>query len=359
MELTAKFKQRYLPGFDCRLSTFRNTLAVSDIVLSNSMIFGLSGTFMFCFNDNEYYSRLPYFVVTEVNDQSLENLTFNLNLYLFRGRMYNIIEAKKEISKLLSMGLPVNIAINRLLLQEICGESTNQINMGHHYITVTEYNKEKDNFIVFETDKSEEIALTSEELNSIWFSDLVNKRDQIDPFQLCDGQWYTAKSSFLSHDDLIKSCYSGIRKVLTNFFQSPIPEIMGKEALNNFANKISHLESISDTNYAKTSIQILNAMESGMSGGGLGRKLFSYFLSEFSRLTNCNEVKDISLGYTELAGLWRNLVKTLTSYFHTTNDTGIEVSYKSIIEQTKEIESLEIKYMTDLKEWFEKTSFKC
>jgi hypothetical protein len=134
---------------------------------------------------------------------------------------------------------------------------------------------------------------------------------------------------------------------------------MGKEALNNFANKISHLESISDTNYAKTSIQILNAMESGMSGGGLGRKLFSYFLSEFSRLTNCNEVKDISLGYTELAGLWRNLVKTLTSYFHTTNDTGIEVSYKSIIEQTKEIESLEIKYMTDLKEWFEKTSFKC
>lgn len=354
IEITNNLKKKYISGFDCRLATFRNTLALQNVVLSNSMILGISGSLIFCFNDNNYYSRLAEFVVAGINDQSLEYLASHLNLYLFRGRMYNMDTAKVEVNKYLSIGLPINIAVNRKILQEYCGQETGQINMGHHYVTLTSYNEQRGCFTLFETDSPHPIMVTEEQLNHIWFGDLIHKREGIDPFQLCDGQWYTFKCEQIARQDLIKASLQGISKVIDNFFYSPMPEIFGMDALRKFCNTVVRWEHFQDIHLLRRSLAVLNAMESGMSGGGLGRKLFGYFLSELSEMIKDQEIKSISIRYTELAALWRNLVKKLNMYFGLLTDEECVIQYNVIKQSAEIIEVKEIECMSALKNWYNK-----
>lgn len=355
IEITSSLKKKYVPGFDCRLATFRNTLAVQNVTLSNSMMLGIAGSLIFCFNDNKYYSRLSEFVVAGISDQSLEYLTSHLNLYLFKGRMYDIATAEVELNKYLSMGLPVNIAINRKILQEYCGQQTGQINMGYHYVTITAYDEEQGCFTLFETDSPHPIRVTKEQLNHIWFSDLIRKREDIDPFQLCDGQWYTFKCKQIRRQDLAKVSLLGISKVINNFFTSPISEIFGIEALQKFCDTVSGWEHPEDIELLKRSLSVLNAMESGMSGGGLGRKLFGYFLSELSEIMRDQEIKLISIEYTELAVLWKSLVRMLNIYFGLFPGQVGVIHFDMIKQTVKRIERKEIECMSALKNWYFKT----
>lgn len=356
IEITNSLRKKYVPGFDCRLATFRNTLAVQNSTLSNSMMLGVSGSLIFCFNDNKYYSRLSEFIVAGISDQSLEYLTSHLNLYLFRGRMFDIETAKTELIKYLSMGLPVNIAINRRILQSYCGQQTGQINMGHHYVTVTSYDQEQGCFTLFETDSPDPILVTIEQLNQIWFSDLIRKRKDVDPLQLCDGQWYTFKCKQIRRKDLAKMSLLGISKVIDNFFDSPIPEIFGVDALKKFCNAVLSWEHPENIESLKRSLSVLNAMESGMSGGGLGRKLFGYFLSELSEIMKDQEIKLISMEFTELAVLWRNLVRMFNIYFGLISVSNHVIHFDMIKQVVKKIERKEIKCMLALKDWYLKTN---
>lgn len=353
MTLTSKFKKIYIPGFDCRLSTFRNSLALNDIVLSNSMTLGLAGTLIFCFNDGMIYSRIPAFVVTGINDQSLEGLAFNLNAYLLKGRMYDMEQAKAQISTYLSMGIPLNVAINRAELQRIQGIETNQINMGHHYVTITEFNQQTNRFIIFETDTAKEIELTDCELENIWFSDLKQKRSNIDPFQLCDGQWYAFFSREFNREQLINACYSGVNKVLLNFFNSPFDSIYGLTALKKFSSEVHTWKTdfYSIPNIVE-SILVMRAMESGMSGGGFGRKLYSYFLSEFSGYIKDSELKCIAYDFLELSVEWTKFVSVVSALVEKRDI--VEEYFNNIENKIDEIVILEISAMNKLNSWYER-----
>jgi hypothetical protein len=350
MTLTSKFKKKYIPGFDCRLSTFRNTLATNDIILTNSMTLGLAGTLIFCFNDGKVYSRIPAFVVTGINDQSLEGLAFNLNIYLLKGRMCNMDNAKAQISTYLSMGIPLNIAINRGELQKILRIDTNQINMGHHYVTITEYDQKENKFIIFETDTAKEIQLTESELENIWFYDIKQTRQNIDPLQLCDGTWYSFFSKELSREELIQACYRGINKVLMNFFNSPFEEGYGFPALYNFSKTVHSLRNdFHKIPHINDSIMVMKAMESGMTGGGFGRKLYSYFLSELSGYIKDTELKGISYDFLELSVKWKGFVASFTE-----NEDKNEEYFESLENKIDEIVELEISIMNKLKNWYER-----
>ncbi|WP_338089449.1 DUF4872 domain-containing protein [Maribacter huludaoensis] len=354
MTMTEKFKKKYIPGFDCRLSTFRNCLALNDIVLSNSMILGLAGSLIFCYNDGKIYSRLPHFVVAGINDQSLEGLAFNMNIYLIRGRMLGIEDFRSKIPQFLNMGLPINVAINRGLLQEILGLNSHQINMGFHYVTITDYDTKKRKITIFETDSAKPIVITEEQLETIWFSDLKSTRDYIDPLQLVDGQWYAFFcNKKLTNDKLISACYQGIEKVIINFFHSPVDFIFGYQALLNFQQMVYTLvEDQNSIDRLKDSILLMNAMESGMSGGGLGRKLYGYFLSDFSSLIGCDDLKIIASEFSKLGNKWKSFVKDIS--YTAINQKDTRSFSQSLKLQIDQIVSDEIVCMEELRLWLKK-----
>lgn len=346
MTITEKFKKRYIPGFDCRLSTFRNCLAFNDIVLSNSMVLGLSGTLIFCFNDGKIYSRLPHFVIAGINDQSLEGLAFNLNIYLLRGRMLNINDVRLKLGELLNHS-PVNIAINRQRLHQIRGLENNQINMGFHFVTVTDYDLNSGEVTIFETDFTQPIVITENQLEEIWFSDLLQSRSVVDPLQLVDGQWYSFFcSKEFSRDDLIKASIRGIEKVITNFFTSPVDFIIGESALLSFKQYFLSLseEDLCDRTI-KESLLLFSAMESGMSGGGLGRKIYSYFLSELGTLLGDLTLKSIATNFKDQAILWRVFTSELS------NGANANDQRNFIHENIERLVDGELECMNELKLW--------
>jgi frataxin-like iron-binding protein CyaY/(2Fe-2S) ferredoxin len=349
--MTTKFKKKHIAGFDCRLSTFRNTLAYNDVVLSNSMVLGLAGCLIFCYNDGQYYNRVSGSVIAGINDQSLEGLAFNLNIYLMRGRMFDIEDAKKSIPKYLALNLPVNIAINRPELKKIINQESLPANLGHHYITITDYDSSSDLFTIFETDTSQQITINSKQLEQIWFYDINSRRQGIDPFQPCDGQWYTFFSTTLSSDQLKNAAINGIKKVITNFFDSPVPQTYGIESLLNLKEKITGLKSLNDLAQIKDSIYLISFMESGMSGGGFGRKSYSFFLTEISNILQNKDLKMIALKFREVADLWKTFINNLRITVELQDSNLGSEHIISLKNQINEVCILEIECMTDLKNW--------
>lgn len=336
MNLTDKYKKIYLPGFDCRLSTFRNSLAINDNIFTNSMILGLSGGLIFCFNDGHFLSRVPCFIVSGISDQTIEHLSSTLNLYVFRGRMLSMKNAIEQIPDYLSKEIPVNIAVNRHALFEVIGHNNEaegfEVNMGFHYITLTHLDTYKDEFTLFETNSSKPIVINKSQLEYIWFYDILHERKNIDPFQLCDGQWYGILCKNNTKNEIITSAYSGIQKVLTNFFNSPVEEVVGIKALVNFQTQMHIWKSkINDKKYFCDSIYFMSVMEFGLSGGGFGRKLFSYFLNELSTLIADLQLKEISLQFTDLSKKWNKLVQQLQQCIINYDDCHINMDLLKLV----------------------------
>jgi len=327
---------------------------MKDIVLSNSMVLGLAGSLIFCFNDGKVYSRLPHFVVAGINDQSLEGLAFNMNIYLIRGRMLGIEDFRSKIPEFLSMGLPINVAINRGLFQKVLGLESHQINMGFHYVTITDYDLESKTVTIFETDSAIPLTITEAELETIWFSDLKTTRDYVDPLQLVDGQWYAffCKEG-ITKEDLISASFKGIEKVITNFFNSPIEFIYGYKALSQFQEMIhSIVDGKNSIDNLQDSFLLMNAMESGMSGGGFGRRLYAYFLSDLSSLISNDDLKDISLKFTRLGKNWKEFVRNIT--LMQTNRKDTQLNNQVLKNQIDRLVLDENDCMEDLRLWLKR-----
>src|SRR5690606_24640968 len=98
-------------GIDCRIAAFRNSLACENVLLSNPMALGISGSYVFCFNDGRRNVRSPYFAIVGMTDQSLEGLATRLNCYLIKGRATEEGDIAKQLKDYFNQGLPVHIGI--------------------------------------------------------------------------------------------------------------------------------------------------------------------------------------------------------------------------------------------------------
>ncbi len=175
MTLTEKYKVNYLPGFDCRMTTFRNNLAYYGHVLSNGMILGLSGCLSFIYGTPEK-NRIPFFTAVGITDQTLEGLSTVFDSYISRGRYHiddkNILESLKEK---LAKNILINVAINRPLLSHLrMGKgkddfTVDPLNIGFHYVTITEVND--NNITFFETDYREPLTYDFGTFKELWFFD--------------------------------------------------------------------------------------------------------------------------------------------------------------------------------------------
>ncbi len=361
MRLTDKYLQNYTPGTDCRITTFRNALAVHDIKFSNNMLLGISGCLIFGYNDGEFFSRVPYDIVLGISDQILEGLSSRLNVYLLKGRMINIDNAITVIENYLSQGIPINIAVNRdELLRIVHNHHEHSIfNAGHHYVTITSYNKSIDEFTLIDPGFSKKIIINKKQLEYIWFYDLFNLRDDIDPFQLCDGQWFSVwPNKKTEQGEIISSCFSGINKVLKNYFESPIPSLLGLNALFNLNTKLKdYVEKIdASTNDGIIKFIICLTIMNKVSGGGLGRKMYSYFLRELSETIDNKELFEISLNFTDLGILWTSFIKGLESGIVSIETSELDnIKISDCIKTTlAEVIKSEISCMENLDKWYRK-----
>jgi hypothetical protein len=358
MSLTTKFKSSYLKGFDCRLSTFRNNLACNGIVLSNAMTLGLSGSLIFCCN-NGTFQRLPITIIAGISDQSLEGLSSRINCYLFHSVFDVNDDWLAEIQKYLAYNVPVNVAINRVRLQEILnsnGSGNPQLmNMGFHFITITDYNQEKKVFTIFETDSSDEIHLSPEELKEIWFYDVFHQRKTRDLLQSCNGQWYGIITGEFNDEVLIPNSINAIQKVLLNFYNSPHKDLIGEKALNLFFEEVNtwYLPA-RDPRMFSHNIKFLNLMNNNLSGGGMGRKLYSYFLNELSAKMMDEDLKQVSRLFLYSSKLWKEFISQLNGAIEIENN-NFNIDYnliKNLVHAyANEIVKAEINQMYQLKEW--------
>lgn len=370
MNLTAQFKDNYLAGSDCRLSTFRNNLATAGLPLSNAMILGISGSLVYCFSDGISYN-LPCFVTTGISDQTLEGLIGGLNCIIYRGRMRDMADAHLQIPYFLEKKMPVNIAIHRQTLTKISSDKSQEnsgfnfledANLGFHYVTLTEYDKNNNSCTLFETDTSTPIKISLDELEDIWFYDLKNQREFVNSFQLCDGQWYSILKGEISNEQVISSSIYGINKVLLNFFHSPHPTQMGLNALVLFQEEAhSWREGVTNVEHLCKAILLMQVTEYGLTGGGLGRKLYGYFLSELSKLTNDPELKSISYEFTHTAKKWHRFVRELSASIQYETE-GFSLDFfkvnQTVNKYVDDIVYRENQQMCRLREWHTKINNK-
>ena len=180
-----RFGRGYLPGFDCRLSTLRNTLAFYGHPYSNGMVLGLSGALCFSYADSAR-NRLPFHTVAGVSDQTLEGTAAALNLYMHRGRHDPDHGGTALFREYLADGIPVNVAVYRPTLKraQFRGRPvriSDATAVGFHYVTVTEHHPATGEYTVFETDGAAPFRVTEDELMDAWFHDRAHHRPLRDP----------------------------------------------------------------------------------------------------------------------------------------------------------------------------------
>lgn len=365
MSLTDKFKSNYLRGFDCRLSTFRNSLACNDIVISNAMALGLSGSLIFCCNNGNTFKKLEIALVAGVSDQSLEGLAARTNSYIFNSVFDINDDWKFEIETYLSQNIPVNVAINRVRLQQICKdhEFNNPffVNMGFHFVTITNYDRKRDVFTLFETDSAMEILLSSDDLKEIWFYDVMNPRQNRDLLQSCNGQWYAILVGKADEEFLISGALHAIHKVICNFYNAPHNKIMGINALQTFESAAhSWYSPNNNPELIGQTIRLLSLISNNLTGGGMGRKLYSYFLNELSSKLQNEALKEVSFIFKKTSALWTAFVTQLNQsidYRNGSHHIDFSVIKNAVDDYVHEIVAAEKNQMKMLNEWYRSKTY--
>jgi hypothetical protein len=316
MTLTKKYQSIQLIGFDCRMTTFRNNLAFYGFPMSNGMILGLSGCFTFVYS-NLKNNRIPFYTVAGITDQTLEGLSSVFDTYIIKGKYSfddkNII---KSLKQKLNKNIPVNVAINRPFLEHIrLGRKKEDYviefsNIGFHYVTITEIIE--DSITFFETDYTLPITFDIETFMELWFFDDFHKRFVIDPPQRCDGKFYTILPPKINANNDKKTINYSINKVVLSFFSEGGDIYHGEKGLSTFFEEINNWENEASTECIERSILFLKFLEKYLSGGGFGRRMYSYFLAEISSEMDDKNLKDIAIMFKETSKLWANFINEIS-----------------------------------------------
>jgi hypothetical protein len=312
-----RFRRGYVPGFDCRLSTLRNTLAYHGHPFSNGMVLGLSGALCFSYADSAR-NRLPFHTVAGVSDQTLEGTAAALNLYMHRGRHDPAHAGPALFREYLAEGIPVNTAVYRPALKraQFRGRPvriSDATAVGFHYVTLTEYDADAGEYTVFETDAAAPFRVTEDELMAAWFHDRDHHRPLRDPFQPCDGHWYALNAPKSVEALLPASIRHAAAKVVHGFFAPPVDR-MGRPALQRLAADAAewHTDAWDEAALAQ-SIVFMKILEHWLTGGGFGRKLYGRFLSESATVADAPELKGVARQFAGTAAAWSALVTELNA----------------------------------------------
>ncbi|WP_036384178.1 DUF4872 domain-containing protein [Muricauda sp. MAR_2010_75] len=316
MDLTEKYRLKYISGFDCRMTTFRNTLATCfEYNVSNGMMVGLSGCLTMVYGD-PIQSRIPFYTLAGLTDQSLEGLSTVFGVYLTRGKFQrDDIGILDSIKGYLSQGIVVNVALNRpLLVHVLSGKSINEFkwwpsNVGFHYVSITSI--EDGSVVFFETDCPKPISLDFKIFKLIWFCDEIFTRSSKDPMQLCNGTFYTIQNpSMEAHKNELTIRFA-IEKVTNGFLNKRGNHTHGIVAIRKFHEGLSNWNPNMDKEQLLNSLELIYVLERFLSGGGFGRRLYSSFLSEAASIIEDQDLKSIASDFRETSDLWSTFVRKL------------------------------------------------
>lgn len=359
MTVTEIYQKNHLSGFDCRMTTFRNNLAYYGCSLSNGMILGMSGCLTFVYS-NLKNNRIPFYTVTGITDQTLEGLSSVFDTYITRGQYSygdkDIIESLKQ--KLEKHSL-INVAINRPFLEHIRSgkEKSNYIvefsNIGFHYVTITAIKGRMVTF--FETDYGHPLEYDFDTFMELWFFDDIHKRLIIDPPQRCNGQFYTILPPNVIANKDKKTILHSINKVVVSFFSDKGSIYHGSKGIDTFFNEIYHWNTDSKEESIFSSIQFMRILEKYLSGGGFGRRLYSYFLSEVSTEWKDYDLKAIAMEFRDTSKLWSEFIAKISDV----NTLGNLLEYdfnqflKIVDEYSDRIICSEKKQFENLRNWID------
>jgi len=318
MTITELYKQNYIPGFDCRMATFRNNLAYYGHVFSNSMMLGLSGCLSFIYS-KPVGNRIPFYTILGITDQSLEGLSSVFDSYFLYG------ECAFEKSKVLAFiktnldkNILINAAINRPLLNHVRkGKKVKDFVLdsaytGFHFVTITGLKEDKITF--FETDYSKPLEYDVDTFINMWFYDTIhNNVGLLDSGQACKGKYYTIHPpKFEPHKNKNALMFT-IEKITNNFFTEGKYYHNGLKAIHDFFEDIKTWRYNVDKNCAISSIFYMKILEMNLSGGGFGRRLYSTFLAEVADIVNDDKLRIIAREFKETSKLWANFINSISS----------------------------------------------
>lgn len=357
MSLTAKYKENYLPGFDCRMTTFRNNLAFYGYSLSNGMILGLSGCLTLIYATPEH-SRIPYYSLVGITDQTLEGLSSVFDTYITRGEC---LFEPSHISHLITSNLKndrvLNVAINRPLLHHfrqgggIADFIIEPTNIGFHYLAVTAFDGRTITF--FETDVAHPITCNIDEFTTLWFFDVVCGRAVFDADQRCNGKYYTLEAPGLQAHKSRNVLLYCLDKVCTSYEAVNKPYHHGVPGIHRFFKDMELWNADMDISCLVNSLFFMRILEANLSGGGFGRRLYSSFLAESADVFDDERLRSVARNFRASAKLWAGLIGQLCA---TENIAAIKAKnfkplQSAVGQYAQVIVDAEITQFAHLREW--------
>lgn len=310
-----QYRAAYLPGFDCALSTLRNTLAFYGYPFSNAMALGLSGSFCFLYR-NAISALTPYFFLTGISHNSIEALPASLNSYLYKDKRLPGTDLGPFFDGYLERGLPVHVAVSRSYLQSVIhrrriAPAERALELGYHYITVVRRNAEARTYTVFETDDARPYEIPEAQLRQAWYLDTPHPRPEVVGELACDGKWYAFLRPRAVEGLLPELIRTSLSRVVHNFFH-PYSEDAGAAGLQAWREAAPRW---SERTPRELSLSLLLAKvtEFNLTGGGFGRKLFGRYLREAAGQLADARLAEVARLFAETAERWRQLIDALVA----------------------------------------------
>lgn len=323
------------------------------------MILGLSGCLSFIYA-TPVENRIPYYTILGVTDQTLEGLASVFGTYLTRGEYtFQPASIKEFLTSNLDKNILVNAAINRPLLNHIRqgGEMRDFVvhptNVGFHFVTITGVEDEMITF--FETDYAYPLKCDIETFAHLWFFDNIHGRAIFDSNQMCNGKYYTIQYPCIAAQHKKNMLIYSIDKVTTSYFYGDAPVRHGLKGIENFFSEIQKWDAGIDKECLVNSIYFMKILEMNLSGGGFGRKLYSYFLGETSSLLEDEALRSIAAEFRSTGRLWSDFINSLCSrvMIDSIMEGELEPLQSLAHSYSNEILQAETRQFERLKQWVE------
>ncbi|MHB1264346.1 MAG: DUF4872 domain-containing protein [Gemmatimonadaceae bacterium] len=308
-DLTSRYRERYLPGFDCRLATARNALAAAGVPLAPPAALGLSGALCFAYAP-AHANRFPFHSVAGISDQSVIGLAAATGAYLAAGTApRGTAFTRSPVGRHLAAGVPVQVAVHRDTLRR-AGRPDHPAHgdLGAHFVSLTAHDAARARVTVFETDRREPMEVTVAALEQAWYLDRDVVRPLADPTLPCDGSWFALLVPS------VEPCWEvaapwAVHRVVAGF-ESPAVPTMGAPAVDAFERELPYWveESGADHEGLMRSIRMLGVMVRALSGGGLGRRLYGRFLREVGRRFRLPAAGEVAAAFDRCGEGWTAFV---------------------------------------------------